>query len=140
MGGLGISQNEALSRKRSGKGNAVDLTFDHCCLTSARASAPTLCRVSGAVYDLAAIVPFLQRHGRDPVTGGPATIAALKRLLVARDEASGAPVCPVTRRQLLGGRGSVVVAVPSGRVFAEEALRGRDVGVCRRVLFGVCCC
>ncbi|KNC54051.1 peptidyl-prolyl cis-trans isomerase 4 [Thecamonas trahens ATCC 50062] len=94
-----------------------------CQLGLVPATTPVANPATGAVYDLLNIVPWLRRHGTDPVSGTPCAPQDLLRLHVARaDDAAQTPICPLTHEPFLSS--STIVALrTNGRVYSLSGLR-----------------
>lgn len=75
---------------------------------------------SGTIYELTHILPWLLKHGTDPVTGKRLTRAELTTLHVARN-AGGEPIDPVTFKVLTDNT-HVVAIKPSGNVYAFDTV------------------
>lgn len=68
------------------QGQGRPLPFDHCALSLAPFHTPVLLpNNTGVVFDFENIVPYLQRHQRDPVTGRVMTTKDLIRLHMAKN-------------------------------------------------------
>ena len=65
--------SERLGRKgvESQRSMFRPLAFDHCALSLQPFNDPMLSNVSGAVFDLTNIVPFIQQHKMDPRRARP---------------------------------------------------------------------
>lgn len=62
------------------------LPFDHCALSLAPFENPVLVgKKSGVVFELENIVPYIQKHKCDPVTGEEASIKDIIRLKMEKD-------------------------------------------------------
>jgi peptidyl-prolyl cis-trans isomerase-like protein 2 len=61
-------------RRGGGNGDMRPLPFDHCALSLAPFAKPALLsNNTGVVFDLDNIVPYIEKHQCDPVTGDPMT-------------------------------------------------------------------
>eukprot|EP00727_Mastigamoeba_balamuthi_P006440 m51a1_g2416 putative peptidyl-prolyl cis-trans isomerase-like 2-like (546) ;mRNA; r:800009-801892 len=106
----------------AGRGGAVrPLAFDCCALSLAPFDASaSVCTLDGVVYDLKNIVPYLKRHGVDPVSGKKLRKDDLVPLVWHRN-AAGHYHCPVLFKEF--GEFSHIVAIrTSGNVFSWEAI------------------
>jgi len=70
----------------------------HCCAITFTAFDDPVCTEDGHCFDIVNIVPYVQKHGKHPVTGQPLKLADLIRLnfhKVSGAVACGAPVTQV---------------------------------------------
>lgn len=68
-------------KKRKGGSEIRPLPFDHCALSLSPYSVPVmLANNTGVVFDFENIVPYLQKHHCDPVTGDAMTARDVIRL------------------------------------------------------------
>eukprot|EP01038_Epipyxis_sp_PR26KG_P006570 gene6570-9030_t len=96
------------------------LPFDHCALSLSPYIDPVLLSRNGVVFDYLNIVPYIQKHRSDPVTGNSVSLRDIKRLNVAKN-AEGQWHCPITCKVFTSS--SHIVAIwTSGNVYAYDAV------------------
>lgn len=93
------SEHRLNSQIRSGSINNSSagrrpLPFDCCALTLTPFTNPA-CTPDGVLFETSAIMPYLMKHGRDPVTGNTMTSQQLIHLEMDKDEETGKWQCPV---------------------------------------------
>ena len=101
------------------------LPFSCCCLTlqpwgehPVAALAPSTQHVY--LFDLLALVPYLRRHSRHPISGDPLSTKDLVRLKFHRN-GEGAHACPATGR-VFGEHTKIAAVRTTGHVYSWEAL------------------
>nr|CCA16856.1 peptidylprolyl isomerase putative [Albugo laibachii Nc14] len=95
------------------------LPFDHCAITLRPFQTP-VCTREGHLFDLEAIVPYLQSHETNPVTGEPLTLKDLIRLKFYKND-KGDYFCPVTYKVFTDHTKITAIAV-SGNVYSQDAI------------------
>lgn len=110
---------KAASKKTNDSEHFQALPFDHCSLTLAPFETP-VCAPEGTVFDLLHIVPYLQRHGKNPVTGEPLAVDQLVRLYYSRNGA-GEFHCPITLKTFTD-YSHIVANRKSGNVYSVEGI------------------
>ena len=95
------------------------LPFD-CCALSLQPYETPMCTRDGVVFDILNIVPYIQKHKRNPVDGAPVAVRDLVRLNMAKN-ASGQWHCPVTYK-VFNDHSKIVAVATTGNVFAHEAV------------------
>lgn len=101
------------------------LTFDHCALTLQPFRDPVLSNVSHYVFDITAIVPFIQKYKVDPIVGTPMTLKDLTKLTYHKLE-SGKYGCPVTFKEFTDFS-HIVCIKTSGHVYSYEAIQELNI-------------
>ncbi|MFH4975141.1 hypothetical protein AB6A40_001850 [Gnathostoma spinigerum] len=95
------------------------LPFNHCALSFLPFEDP-VCTSDGVIFDLTRIVPYIRKHGINPVTGKKLSVPDLITLHFDKD-AEGNYRCPVTFRTFT--ESSNIVAIrQTGNVYAKEAV------------------
>uniref|UniRef100_A0A7R9YCF3 RING-type E3 ubiquitin transferase n=1 Tax=Pinguiococcus pyrenoidosus TaxID=172671 RepID=A0A7R9YCF3_9STRA len=107
----------AVERSRGPKYEA--LPFDCCALTLTPYEDP-VCTPDGVLFDLLAIVPYLKKHKKSPITGEAMKPKQLLRLNMQKN-AEGKWHCPVTYKPF-GPHSRVVAIRTSGNVFSYDAV------------------
>ena len=129
---LFITQTEH-KRDYGGKKAAVNtglkaLPFDNCALSLSPFEIPCLLGITtGVIFDFEQIVPFVQQHKSDPVTGEAVTTKDIIRLDMQKNS-EGAWHCPVSYKQFTNL--SHVVAVKTSStcyVYAYEAVNELNI-------------
>ena len=77
------------------------------------------------MYDLLNIVPYIQKHGVDPVTGKPLKMGDLVRLNFTKN-AAGEYMCPVLNK-VFTEHSHIVAIRGTGNVFSHEAVQELNV-------------
>lgn len=96
------------------------LPFTHCALSLLPFEDP-VCSADGIIFDLTHIVPYLKKHGVNPVTGKKMSTKDLIHLNFSKDS-EGNFRCPVTFRTFTPT--SHIVAIrQTGNVYALEAVQ-----------------
>uniref|UniRef100_A0A0M3HIG3 RING-type E3 ubiquitin transferase n=1 Tax=Ascaris lumbricoides TaxID=6252 RepID=A0A0M3HIG3_ASCLU len=96
------------------------LPFTHCALSLLPFEDP-VCTPDGIIFDLTHIVPYLKKHGVNPVTGKKLSSKELIPLKFSKDE-KGNFRCPVTFKTFTPT--SHIVAIrQTGNVYALEAVQ-----------------
>ncbi|CAF3115819.1 unnamed protein product [Rotaria socialis] len=97
----------------------------NCCSISFLPVENPYCTPNGIIFDLASIVPFLKKFGRNPVTGEKLEAKQLIKLNFhknAKDEIH----CPITFKVLT--ESSYIVAIrPSGNVYSYDAIERLNI-------------
>ena len=94
------------------------LPFDHCAL-SLRPWETAVCTEHGDVYDHLQVLPYIEIHGKDPVTGLELKPRELIRLKMEKKD--DIFVCPITEKPLTN-HSEVVVNRKTGHVYSREGL------------------
>ncbi|EEB16795.1 conserved hypothetical protein [Pediculus humanus corporis] len=100
------------------------LPFDHCCLCLKPFVHP-YCDSSGNVFDLQAVVPYLKKFKKNPVTGESLDAKSLTKLKFHKN-AAGEYHCPVLFKTF--NKQSHIVAIKkTGNVFSHEAVEQLNI-------------
>ena len=101
------------------------LQFDHCALSLQRFENPVLSNVSHYVFDITNLVPFVQQHKQDPITGEPMTLKDITKLHFHKN-ADGKYICPSTYKEFTDF--SHIVAIKtSGEVYSWDAVQELNI-------------
>jgi peptidyl-prolyl cis-trans isomerase-like protein 2 len=100
------------------------LPFNFCSLSLQPFNHP-VCTSTGIIFDLTNILPWLKKHGTNPVDGTPLKSADLIKLNFAKNEA-GEYVDPVTFKVFTDNT-HIVALRPSGNVFAWDTVERLNV-------------
>ncbi|KAK2748873.1 Peptidyl-prolyl cis-trans isomerase cyp8 [Onygenales sp. PD_40] len=100
------------------------LPFNFCSLSLQPFSHP-VCTHSGTIFDLTNILPWIKKHGTNPVDGSPLKTSDLIKLNFAKNE-SGEYVDPVTFKVFTDNT-HIVALKPSGNVFAWDTVNRLNV-------------
>ncbi|PYH43781.1 peptidyl-prolyl cis-trans isomerase [Aspergillus saccharolyticus JOP 1030-1] len=118
--GAGVSR-----AKRGGVDTSFKrLPFNFCSL-SLQPFAHPVCTHEGTVFDLTNILPWIKKHGTNPVNGQPLKSADLIKLHLAKNEA-GEYVDPVTYKVFTDNT-HIVALRPSGNVFAWDTVERLNI-------------
>ncbi|KAF9893240.1 Peptidyl-prolyl cis-trans isomerase cyp8 [Aspergillus nanangensis] len=100
------------------------LPFQFCSLSLQPFSHP-VCTPSGTIFDLTNILPWIKKHGTNPVDGTPLKTSDLIKLKIAKNE-SGEYVDPVTYK-VLTDNSHVVALRNTGNVFAWDTVERLNI-------------
>ena len=100
------------------------LPFTHCALSLQPYETP-MCTRAGVVFDILNIVPYVQKHKKNPVDGAKLSVRELVRLNMAKN-AKGEWHCPVTCK-VFNDFTKVCAIAPTGNVFAYEAVHELNI-------------
>ena len=92
----------------------------HCCALSLTPFTNPVCTRAGTVFDLLHIVPYLQKHKKNPVTGEELTVKDLVKLTFHKNP-QGEYHCPITYR-VFTESSKIVANCGSGHVYSWEAI------------------
>ncbi|CAF1231425.1 unnamed protein product [Rotaria sp. Silwood1] len=97
----------------------------NCCSISFQPVENPYCTPNGIIFDLAYIVPFLKKYGRNPVTGEKLEAKQLIKLNFHKNS-KGEIHCPITFKVLTDS--SYIVAIrPSGNVYSYDAIERLNI-------------
>ena len=119
------SSSELQSHKRpegGGAGAGVGgghLPFDHCAISMTPYETPC-CTPEGVVFELTNLVPYLQKHKKNPITGSAMTSRDIIRLTMSKN-ADGEWQCPVTFK-VFNDASHVVAVRTTGSVYSYDAV------------------
>ncbi|GAB1215467.1 Peptidyl-prolyl cis-trans isomerase cyp8 [Aspergillus terreus] len=100
------------------------LPFNFCSL-SLQPFAHPVCTPSGTIFDLTNILPWIKKHGTNPVDGSPLKSSDLIKLKIAKNE-SGEYVDPVTYKVLTDNT-HIVALRNTGNVFAWDTVERLNI-------------
>lgn len=100
------------------------LPYNFCALTLQPFSHP-VCTSNGTIFELTAILPWLKKHGTNPVDGTPLKAGDLIKLNLAKNE-EGEYVDPVTFKQFTDNT-HIVALRSTGNVFAYDTIERLNV-------------
>ncbi|KAI8824424.1 cyclophilin-like domain-containing protein [Fimicolochytrium jonesii] len=96
-----------------------------CCALSLQPFEHPVCTNEGMVFDLMNIVPWLKKHGNNPVTGEKLEAKDLTKLHFHKN-ASDAYHCPITFK-VFNENTHIVAIKPSGQVYSYEAVERLNI-------------
>ncbi|EPS32379.1 hypothetical protein PDE_07339 [Penicillium oxalicum 114-2] len=100
------------------------LPFNFCSLSLQPFSHP-VCTQSGTIFDLTNILPWIKKHGTNPVDGSPLKSSDLIKLTIAKNE-DGEYVDPVTYKVLTDNT-HIVALRNTGNVFAWDTVERLNI-------------
>ncbi|KAH8425235.1 PPIL2 family peptidylprolyl isomerase [Aspergillus melleus] len=112
------------ARRGGAEGAFKRLPFKFCSLSLQPFSHP-VCTPSGTVFDLTNILPWIKKHGTNPVDGSPLKSADLIKLHIPKNE-SGEFVDPVTYKVLTDNT-HIVALRNTGNVFAWDTVERLNI-------------
>lgn len=120
------SAGAGVSKARKGGTQAAfkRLPFNFCSLSLQPFSHP-VCTASGTIFDLTNILPWIKKHGTNPVDGTSLKSADLIRLHLAKNEADEY-VDPVTYKVFTDNT-HIVALRPTGNVFAYDTVHRLNI-------------
>ncbi|KAJ5122535.1 hypothetical protein N7526_009472 [Penicillium atrosanguineum] len=115
------SAGAGVSRARNGGPHAAfkRLPFNFCSL-SLQPFAHPVCTPTGTIFDLTNIIPWIKKHGTNPVDGSPLKNSDLIKLTIAKNE-DGDYVDPVTYKTLTDNT-HIVALRNTGNVFSWDTV------------------
>jgi peptidyl-prolyl cis-trans isomerase-like protein 2 len=109
----------------SSSGNAArPLPFDHCAMSLGPYETP-VCTAEGVIFDIVNLVPYLQKHKTNPVTGAPMTTKDIIRLNMQKN-AEGKWHCPVTCK-VFNNNTHIVAIKSTGNVYTYDAVNELNI-------------
>lgn len=96
------------------------LPFNCCALTFTPFDDP-VCTPEGHVFDVMHIIPYIQKHGKNPVTGAPFAVKDLIKLQFHKNS-EGEYHCPVLEKVFTEFT-HIVAVKTTGNVFCYEAIK-----------------
>lgn len=84
-----------------------------------------MCTANGTIFDLTTIIPWIKKHGTNPVDGTPLKSSDLIKLNFAKNDA-GEYVDPVTFKAFTDNT-HIVALRPSGNVFAWDTIERLNI-------------
>ena len=100
------------------------LPYNFCALTLQPFSHP-VCTANGTIFELTAIVPWLKKHGMNPVDGTSLKAGDLIKLTLAKNE-EGEYVDPVTFKQFTDNT-HIIALRNTGNVFAYDTVERLNI-------------
>ncbi|CEL03513.1 Putative Peptidyl-prolyl cis-trans isomerase-like 2 [Aspergillus calidoustus] len=122
----GASAGAGAGKARRGTGDASfkRLPFKFCSLSLQPFEHP-VCTASGTIFDLTNILPWIKKHGTNPVDGTPLKGSDLIKLNIAKNDA-GEYIDPVTFKVLTDNT-HVVALRNTGNVFAWDTVERLNI-------------
>ncbi|KAL1961679.1 hypothetical protein VTN77DRAFT_1317 [Rasamsonia byssochlamydoides] len=114
----------AKARKGGAHASFKRLPFNFCSLSLQPFTHP-VCTPTGTIFDLTNILPWLKKHGTNPVDGTPLKSSDLIKLNFAKNEA-GEYVDPVTFKAFTDNT-HIVALRPSGNVFSWDTIERLNI-------------
>ncbi|VUZ48631.1 unnamed protein product [Hymenolepis diminuta] len=113
-------------RKAAGGGEVKfrRLPFN-CCSISFQPFSVPYCTKDGVVFDLENVLPFVRKHGINPVTGKKMKVSELVKLNFHKN-ADGKFHCPITFK-VFNQNTHIVAIKPTGNVYAYEAVERLNI-------------
>ncbi|KAI8904101.1 hypothetical protein EDD86DRAFT_195050 [Gorgonomyces haynaldii] len=124
---LYISQSEWQlfgGKKQESTETKQRIPFNYCSISLLPAENP-VCDQDGNVFDLEHIIPFVQEHKRNPVTGQEMDLKELIKLNINRNN-DGQYQCPITFK-IFNDNSHIVCLKPTGNVFSWEAIEKLNI-------------
>ncbi|KAJ5243006.1 Peptidyl-prolyl cis-trans isomerase-like 2 [Penicillium citrinum] len=120
------SAGAGVSKARRGGGHVPfkRLPFNFCSLSLQPFSHP-VCTPSGTLFDLTNILPWIKKHGTNPVDGSPLKTSDLIKLTIAKNE-ENEYVDPVTYKVLTDNT-HIVALRTTGNVFAWDTVERLNI-------------
>ncbi|KAJ5690060.1 hypothetical protein N7462_004452 [Penicillium macrosclerotiorum] len=120
------SAGAGVSKSRRGGPHAAfkRLPFNFCSLSLQPFSHP-VCTPTGTIFDLTNILPWIKKHGTNPVDGSPLKNSELIKLTIAKNE-DGEYVDPVTYKVLTDNT-HIVALRNTGNVFAWDTVERLNI-------------
>ncbi|KAJ5160187.1 Peptidyl-prolyl cis-trans isomerase-like 2 [Penicillium canariense] len=120
------SAGAGVARARQGGSNATfkRLPFNFCSL-SLQPFAHPVCTPTGTIFDLTNIIPWIKKHGTNPVDGSPLKSSDLIKLTIAKNE-DGEYVDPVTYKVLTDNT-HIVALRNTGNVFSWDTVERLNI-------------
>ncbi|KAJ3003387.1 RING-type E3 ubiquitin-protein ligase ppil2 [Thoreauomyces humboldtii] len=107
------------AKVKTGAGEFKKLPFSCCSLSLAPFEHP-VCTRDGMIFDLMNIIPWLKKHGKNPVTGEQLETKDLIKLNFHKN-ADDQYHCPITFK-VFNDNTHIVAIKPSGNVYSHEAV------------------
>lgn len=93
----------------------------YCCALTFTPFEDPVCTVEGHVFDILNIVPYIQKFGKNPVTGKPLSVRDLIKLQFYKNS-EGEYQCPVLHK-VFTEFSHIVAVKTTGNVFSYEAIK-----------------
>ncbi|KAL9022997.1 MAG: hypothetical protein Q9196_007439, partial [Gyalolechia fulgens] len=118
------SAGSGLSKSNPSGAPFKRLPFKFCAISLQPFNHP-VCSPQGTIFDITNILPWLKKHGTNPVTGAPLKSAELIKLQLARND-DGEMVDPVTFKVFTDNT-HIVALKNSGNVFAYDTVERLNI-------------
>ena len=105
---------------KSKKEEMVKMPFYYCNLSMAPFKDP-YCTPDGLIFDLLNIVPYIQKHKKNPVSGEPLQQTDLIKLNFSKNE-QGQYHCPITYK-VFNEHSQIIAIRETGNVYSFEAYK-----------------
>ena len=92
----------------------------NCCAVSFVPFEDPVCAPDGTVMDIMHAVPYVQKHGKHPVTGEPLELKDLTKLTFHKNQ-EGAYECPVLNKAFTNST-HIVAVKTTGNVYSHQAI------------------
>ncbi|KAL5343199.1 hypothetical protein BJX70DRAFT_385703 [Aspergillus crustosus] len=112
------------ARRGAGEGSFKRLPFKFCSLSLQPFEHP-VCTQSGTIFDLTNILPWIKKHGTNPVDGTPLKGSDLIKLHISKND-SGEYIDPVTYKVLTDNT-HIVALRNTGNVFAWDTVERLNI-------------
>ncbi|EEP80104.1 conserved hypothetical protein [Uncinocarpus reesii 1704] len=119
-----VGAGAAKSKNAAAHASFKRLPFNFCSLSLQPFSHP-VCTSAGIIFDLTHILPWLKKHGTNPVNGEPLKSSDLIKLNFAKNDA-GEYVDPVTFKVFTDNT-HIVALKPTGNVFAWDTVEKLNI-------------
>eukprot|EP00842_Homolaphlyctis_polyrhiza_P004324 jgi/Hompol1/4893/HPOL_001036-RA len=96
-----------------------------CCALSLQPFENPMCTPDGTIFDLINIIPWLRKHGTNPVTGQPLAPSALFKLTFSKND-DGQYQCPITYK-VFNEHTHIVAIKTSGNVYEYAAVEQLNI-------------
>ncbi|KAJ7533954.1 hypothetical protein O6H91_13G072700 [Diphasiastrum complanatum] len=97
----------------------------YCCALTFTPFQDPMCTKEGHVFDIMNIIPYIQKYGKNPVSGSPLSVKDLIRLQFHKN-ADGEYQCPVLHK-VFTEFSHIVALKTSGNVFSYEAIKELNI-------------
>ncbi|KAF1983148.1 hypothetical protein K402DRAFT_456773 [Aulographum hederae CBS 113979] len=121
---FGASTGSAVSKARPNDTTFKRLPFNFCSLSLQPFEHP-VCTAEGAIFDLTNILPWIKKHGTNPVDGSPLKSADLIKLHFPKND-DGEYVDPVTYKVFTNNT-HIVALKTTGNVFSWDTVERLNV-------------
>jgi peptidyl-prolyl cis-trans isomerase-like protein 2 len=96
-----------------------------CCSLSFLPFEHPVCTLQGTIFDLLNIVPWIKKHGTNPITGEPLDAKSLIKLHLHKNE-QGEYHCPITFK-VFNDNTHIVAIRTSGNVYCWDAIEQLNI-------------
>lgn len=112
------------ARSSETNGSFKRLPFNYCAVSLQPFEHP-VCTADGTIFDLSHIIPWLEKHGTNPIDGQPLKVDSLIKLNFTKNE-DGDFVDPVTYK-ILTNNTHIVAVKTTGNVFAYDTIERLNI-------------